>query len=112
MDAELSLQIIRPLSEGVHPVTGEELPGEDTCQHPRVIRALMGAVLALEEMRDRETRGRRRPVRAGRPWSQEDDARLAEDFDKGMSMAELATLHERSRGAIVARLERLGKRSG
>jgi hypothetical protein len=38
-----------------------------------------------------------------------EDARLAEDFDAEMAIAELAEKHRRSRGAIRSRLVRLGK---
>src|SRR5689334_268643 len=46
---------------------------------------------------------------AGRPWSQEEDARLGRAFDDGISIEMLAQEHKRSRFAIEARLVKLGR---
>lgn len=48
------------------------------------------------------------PRRAGAPWSQGEDERLRASFTMGVSIGKLATIHDRSRGAIRARLIKLG----
>jgi hypothetical protein len=53
--------------------------------------------------------GRPAPENAGRPWSREEDTRLADGFDAGKSFEALAALHKRSKWAVEARLARLGK---
>ena len=42
-------------------------------------------------------------------WTPEEEERLAAGFDAGMTSAELAKQHNRSRAAIEARLLKLGK---
>jgi hypothetical protein len=48
-------------------------------------------------------------LNAGRPWTEEEEARLAAAFDAGTGIEALAQEHKRSRWAIEARLARLGK---
>ena len=47
-------------------------------------------------------------ARQGTPWGSEEDRQLRESFLAGLGFSELASRHQRSRGAIRARLERLG----
>lgn len=45
----------------------------------------------------------------GRRWTEEEDDRLVEEYQSGnYKMTELAKMHQRTRGAIVARLKKLG----
>jgi hypothetical protein len=55
------------------------------------------------------TAGKSAPENSGRPWSEEEDARLGKTYDAGKSIEELAGMHKRSKWAIEARLARLGK---
>lgn len=52
---------------------------------------------------------RPRPARAGQPWNEDEDRRLAEAFDGGASLAELAESMSRTRASIRARLILLGR---
>ena len=45
---------------------------------------------------------------AGAKWSKEEDDRLDQEFSSGMSISEIAKKHERSYGAIKARLIKHG----
>ena len=47
-------------------------------------------------------------VNAGAKWSKEEDDRLDQEFSSGMSISEIAKKHERSYGAIKARLIKHG----
>ncbi len=60
----------------------------------------------LESLR---TLVRRKPVGAGRSWTLEADAALELAFDAGESIPALADRFERTRGAITARLVKLGR---
>lgn len=44
----------------------------------------------------------------GLPWSEEEDELLAQRFNDGTKITELAKLHSRTYGAIKARLIKLG----
>lgn len=46
---------------------------------------------------------------AGKPWTEADEAALMQMFDVGCSMEEMQARFQRTNGAIVRRLERLGR---
>lgn len=109
MDISEALQTIRSLAEGIDPITGELFPDDSPYQHPRVIRSLYEATKALEHAEEKQRREHRMPGNAGKPWSDEEDKSLIEHFDATTSMKELAQQHNRTEGAVQARLEKLGK---
>lgn len=49
-----------------------------------------------------------RPSNSGKPWTVEEEARLAAGHAAGQSPRELAAMTRRSRGAVKARLVKLG----
>lgn len=49
-----------------------------------------------------------KPIKAGSPWSLEEEAALRESFELGATISDLAQSHQRSEIAIGYRLERLG----
>ena len=88
-----------------------QLHGEPqlVCQRPAVIRALFLAAQALSAAdAPPAARPRALPEQAGKPWSPAEDEALAAAFQAGSRAAELAEAHCRTRGAIAARLVRLG----
>ena len=108
---ESTLAIVRALARGIDPSTGETLPVDHLCQQPATIRALVAALAELEA-RPAGTRSSRNAVfgaKAGTPWDPADDEALAQGFDRGEPVGKLAQEFQRSRGAINARLVRLGK---
>ena len=114
MEREQALKILNALANGVHPVTGEVFAADSPYQHPDTVRALFDAVRAIDgaarpaaQAQARKTSGM--PANTFVRWTPEEEARLAAGFDAGKNSAELATLHNRSRAAIEARLLKLGK---
>lgn len=105
-----SVAIVRALAEGFDPRTGEEFSGEGPWSDPKVIRALFLAARALE--------GANRsgvakppadlPPAAGKPWTPDEDARLTSEFKTMKDFPAIAAMHQRTVGAISARLVRLG----
>ena len=104
MDLGGALNILRALADGVDPSTGELAAKDSALQQPATVRALHFAIAALQ--RDNERPEKRNSYGA---WSSEEDARLCEEFHCGVAFSEIANIHGRSRGAIVSRLEKLGK---
>ena len=49
-----------------------------------------------------------RPDGAGASWSEEEDKQLDEEFNSGMKISEIAKIHDRTNGAIRARLRKHG----
>jgi len=111
MPDDSTLAVLRALARGVDPTTGAVLPEDHACQQGATVRALCAALAELESADGPAPVRRGAPVvgKAGKPWDAEEDSALAQAFDEGITLGALAQRHERSRGAIEARLVRLGK---
>ncbi|MBB6240529.1 hypothetical protein HDC90_005207 [Pedobacter sp. AK013] len=99
MDNNRNIEILQALAAGTDPVTGEVFRADSPYNQPQIIRALF---FALDELRAVAEKGNQ-----GMPWSEEEDAWLAERFGNGTKITELAKLHSRTYGAIKARLLKL-----
>ena len=106
MDIQRAKELLSMLADGVNPLTGEILPDDDSCNQAEIVRALNAAVIELDKLVAR--RARPQPDKAGKPWSKEEEAQLIEEYQEGITANEIAKLHSRSKGAIAARLVRLG----
>ena len=114
MEREQTLKILNALANGVHPATGEVFAADSPYQHPDTVRALFDAVRAIGGAEQPAAPAQTRktadiPANTFVRWTPEEEARLAVGFDAGKNSGELATLHNRSRAAIEARLLKLGK---
>ena len=108
MEIREALDIVRKLGNGVHPDTGEAVPSDSPYQNPQALRALHCAIAALEFQQERERTRRFLPANAGKPWSDEEDAQVCDEVKQGIGFHEIAKIHSRTVGSIVARLVRLG----
>jgi hypothetical protein len=113
MERTQVVSILRSLAEGVDPTKNE--PAHQVFAQPDVIRALF---IAAEVVSEAESGARiertgtvrsDRPLSAGLPWSDDEDARLGAEYDAHVVRSEIAALHGRTRGAITSRLVKLGK---
>jgi len=117
MDRSSVIHHLRAWAEGIDPASGEALPAEHPAQRADTIRTLYTAIVLLESDAARAGSGSEtgtaahtaHPRNAGRPWPAEDDLALAKGFDAGTTVAALAAAMGRTRGAITARLVRLGR---
>jgi hypothetical protein len=112
MERDNAAKILQTLADGIDPATGEPFPASSPYQRADIVRALYIAVQALgTPPRTKASVPQDKPglENAGRPWSQEEDARLGRAFDAGKSIEILAEEHKRSRFAIEARLVKLGR---
>lgn len=107
MDTSEALPVIESLASGNDPVSGERFPDESPLHDPFVIRALFTALRALE--RPGKEIAPSRLGRAGESWSDAEDEQVIRKFRAGITFNEIARSHQRSRGAIVSRLVRLGE---
>jgi hypothetical protein len=109
MDNKRAIEIIKMLADGIDPNTGEVFPADSPYQNVNIVRALHKAKEALKRVSKIDSRIRNLPQRAGKPWDTEESNLLAERFDSGMPIAEIAKVHKRTKGAISSRLVKLGK---
>ena len=108
MEIQEALAILRKLVDGVHPETGEILQTDCLYRHPQAVRAMQRAVSALEFQREHEHPKRFLPSNAGKSWSSQEDVQICEEIRRGLGFGEIAKIHNRTAGSIVARLVRLG----
>ena len=110
MDTSDALPFIEALACGLDPVTGDLLPEDSPLHHPQVIRALFTATRLIESqcVSAPAHSNNSRPNKAGEPWDEDEDQKLSHAFHAGEPFAQIAETHQRSRGAIVSRLVRLG----
>ena len=109
MDSAQALAVVRSLANGVDPESGEVFPAESAYQRPRVVRALYEAATALERIDRFDRRRSQMPPKTGEPWTEEEDRKLLAAFDAGRALQELASAHERTMGAVRARLLKYGR---
>jgi hypothetical protein len=116
MEREDLLRHLAAWRDGIDPASGTCLPPDHPAQRTDFLRIVCAAIDALvpsptPTQAARATRtipteaGR---ANAGRPWSEAEDALLEQAHGAGMGIAELARAHERTPGAITARLVKLG----
>ena len=106
MDIQRAKEVLTILADGIHPITGEILPPEDSCNHPEVIRALY---IVLASLKEGKASCPSLPKNAGKPWTKEDEKTLCEMFDQGKNAKEISEFFKRTSGGIAARLVKLGK---
>lgn len=109
MESAQALAVVRSLANGVDPESGEVFPPESAYQRPLVVRSLYEAAAALERIERFERRRSQMPLKTGEPWSEDEDRKLLAAFDAGRALQEVAAAHERSMGAIRARLLKYGR---
>jgi hypothetical protein len=109
MEQTQALAVVRSLANGVDPETGEVFPTESAYQRPLVVRALYEAAAALERMERFERRKAQMPAKTGEAWTEDEDRKLLAGFDAGRALQELAAAHERTMGAVRARLLKYGR---
>jgi hypothetical protein len=109
MDSAQALAIVRSLANGVDPESGEVFAPDSAYQRPQVVRALYEAATALERIERFERRRQQMPPKTGEPWTEDEDRKLLAAFDAGRSLQELAAAHERTMGAVRARLLKYGR---
>jgi len=95
--------------DGINPLTGEVLSSDSIYQSSQVTRALFVAVNAIEARIKNENRRGSLPENSGKPWSDNEDSTLIEEFESGKKITEIARIHCRTTEAIRSRLLKFGK---
>ncbi len=109
MNQTQALAVVSSHANGVDPESGEIFAPESPYQRPQIVRALYEAATALERVERFERRKAQMPAKTGEPWSEDEDRKLLAAFDAGRALQELASVHERTMGAVRARLLKYGR---
>ncbi len=118
MSIESHLEILETLANGTDPLTGEVLPMESPYNNPDVIRALFAVVNHINNSQPKVKKSLEQkqcdniknglPKNAGLPWTAEQRNELAIQFKSHQSIANLAEIHGRTKGAITSELKKQG----
>lgn len=117
MDLSTAIHNLEALANGIDPCTGELFEAESVYNQPEVIRALFtvltlvkrsGKIKKSKEQKQQENLAKGLPKNAGLPWSEQERSALIDEFNSGGLLHQLAELHERSQGSIVAELKKQG----
>ena len=109
MDPDRAIEIVKSLSDGVDPFTGERYASDSPYQNADTVRALYLALDGLDRVKRSKTRQHDGPPKAGKPWTTEEEQRVLDQFDAHVDVSKIAQELERTEGAIWARLEKLGR---
>ena len=104
MDINRAKEIIYALAEGIDPTTGEILPADSVYNKGDVVRALYTVLDVLNGKKPKKTM----PENTGKPWTNEEENRLKDLYNSGLSKKEIANELSRSQGSVSSRLARLG----
>lgn len=105
MELNRAKEIISALAEGIDPTTGEILPEDSVCNKGEVVRAFYTVLAFLDTPKPKKTQ----PENVGKRWTDEDDKKLCELFDAGVSNKDICNIFKRTSTGIASRLVRLGK---
>ncbi len=105
MEPDRAIEIIQSLADGVDPFSGERSPSGSPYQQADTVRALHLALEGLTKLR----RSTSRKTGPGRAWTEDEEQELLREFDAKVDVEEIAAKHERTKSAIWARLEKLGR---
>ena len=109
MEKSTAIGILAKLAEGVDPDTGEDLSRQGVFNQPDVIRALHTGLQELLASLERQRKKSSLPSQTGKAWTKEEETVLLQHFEVEMSFSDIAKQLQRTRGSIIARLEKLGK---
>lgn len=105
MDINRAKEIIFALAEGIDPTTGELLAEDSVYNKGDIVRALYTVLNVLNTEKPKKNL----PENAGKRWTDEDDKKLCEMFDAGVSKKDICLTFKRTSTGIASRLVRLGK---
>lgn len=106
MDNDKTIEVLTALANGIDPVTGEVFPPDSPYQQPTVIRALFHALMVVE-LQDKVKKTESPRYKSGQPWTEEEEERLRDAFLNNVSIEKLSVEHQRTEGAIRARLMKM-----
>ena len=109
MEIERAVEIIESLADGKDPYTGETLSASSVYQQADTVRALYLALDGLSKLKRTKARKENEPPNSGQPWTTEEEQEVLRQFDAKMDVEEIAVKHQRTKGAIWSRLEKLGR---
>lgn len=107
MEIQRAKELLYILADGINPLTGEVLPGSDSCNQADIVRALHTVLMELDKQPPKKPQNQ--PENASKPWTIDEEEQLLDEYRDGIKLSELAKIHKRTKGSIAARLVKLGE---
>ena len=119
MDIKEATDILEILANGIEPSSGNKIPAGSPYNSPDVIRALYTCINYIKHppKRQRKSVEEKRaenikkglPQNSGMPWTEDLKMDLVSQFKSGIQPNALSRKFERTRGAIISELKKLGE---
>ncbi len=106
MQSQTAENILLNLIQGKDPKTGLSIEPGNPILEEEVKQALSSA---LETIKSIQVSRMKLPANTGKAWTQDDDIKLAQEYDQGVKIEQIAKNFRRTNGSIRARLIKLGK---
>ncbi|MBP1935113.1 hypothetical protein [Ammoniphilus resinae] len=108
MEISRALEIIGRLAQGKDPFTSQELPKPGPFHQEETQKALYLALDGVKVLGYKMKRAAELPPNSGKPWVPLEDQELIRAYKCGHHIQEIAKKHQRTEGAIMSRLVKLG----
>lgn len=109
--------VLQYVANSINPYTGESIKGIDESLKKRLektarrMQELNNLILAKDECGKKiriQENNTEEPIMVGQKWTQSEESNLIEEFKRGLSITQIAKMHNRNSGGIRARLQKLG----
>lgn len=101
------IEVLSYIANSINPYTGELITGIDDSLRERLFDIIQNIKQSKIQITN-PTNAATSDSMIGKPWGEEEEAKLIEEFKQGLSISNIAKLHNRNNGGIRARLKRLG----
>ena len=105
-------EILNCVADSVNPYTGEIITGIDDCLKGKLKEIANGlgnsSPIPVGGGKKKPKRKWEDGLRVGKRWTEEEENQLVEEFKCGLSIAEIAQIHNRKSGGVFIRLRTLG----
>ncbi len=108
MEMDRAIEVVEKLADGIDPVSGEKHGEDSPYQQADTVRALHTLLGAVKGVGAEQVK-KDGPPKAGKAWSEAEEKEMVEMFDANVKVVDIATTLERTKGAIWARLEKVGR---
>ena len=109
METERAIEIVTKLADGIDPYTDQKIDSSSPYQNADTVRALQIALAAMAPSKRASKRTEEGQGKFGKVWTDEEEKQMEEMFDAKVPVVEIGTKLERTKGAIWARLEKIGR---
>ena len=99
------INVLQGLSEGIDVINGVVIENLDN----ELKQSLFEMAMYFDNMLKQKQKIKEKYPRNGKPWTDQEDEALIEEYESGKTLKEISFLHGRGEKAVYTRLFQLGK---